>query len=90
MKIMSIMLVVLMVLPSMSVLAGEMEDPITGAIKTVSRAAVGTVETAVSPIEALSKGEPENIIVDPVKKAGKTIVTATEDTGKTLTAQKVD
>lgn len=87
---MSIMVVVVMVLASASAFAAEMEDPVTGTVKTVGRAAQGTVETAVSPIQALGKGEPANVVADPVQKGGETVVKAAENTGKTVTCQEVE
>ena len=89
-KVMSVMLVVFMVLPSIAAFAGAVEDPVTGTVKTVARAAQGTVETAVSPIEALGKGEPGNVVVDPVKKGGETVAKTAENTGKTVTFQEVE
>ena len=90
MKVVAIMLACLMVLSSQVAFAGQSEDPITGTVKTVGRAAQGTVETAVSPITALGRGEPEKMVTDPVEKGGGTIYKATENTGKALTSQKVD
>ncbi|MFC1570663.1 hypothetical protein ACFL4E_02655 [Candidatus Omnitrophota bacterium] len=88
-KLFVIMLIGLMVLPAVMCLA-EGEDPITGTVKTVGRAAEGTVKTAVSPIEALGEGKPGNIISDPVDQGGKTVYQATDNTGKALTGRKVD
>lgn len=90
MKVIAIMLACLMVLSSQVVFAAQNEDPVTGTVKTVGRAAQGTVETAVSPITALGKGEPDKMITDPVEKGGKTVYNATENAGKALTSQKVD
>lgn len=90
MKVIAIILACLMVLSSQAVFAAQNEDPVTGTVKTVGRAAQGTVETAVSPITALGKGEPDKMITDPVEKGGKTVCNATENTGKALTSQKVD
>ncbi len=87
-RVFVIMLIGLMVLPAMMALA-EGEDPITGTVKTVGRAAEGTVKTAVSPIEALAK-DPSNMVSDPVELGGKTVYQATENTGKALTGKKVD
>lgn len=89
MRIIAIILISLMVLPALA-LAKDMEDPVTGTVKTVGKAAQGTVETAVSPLEALGKGEPDKMVTDPVEKGGKTVYEATENTGKALTGQKVD
>ena len=89
-KVMSIMLVVFMVLPSVAAFAGEVEDPITGTVKTVGRAAQGTLETAVSPMEALGKGEPANVVADPVQKGGETVAKTAENIGKTVTFQEVE
>ena len=88
-KIMAIILVTLLVLPSVA-MAGDVEDPVTGSVKTVARAAQGTVETAVSPIKALGSDEPGNVVVDPLEKGGETVSQAVVDTGKAATAQKVD
>ena len=88
-KTLALILVGLMVFSSMAI-AREMEDPVTGAVKTVGRAAKGTVDTAVSPIKAIGDGEPENVVVAPIKTGGETVYNAAVDTGKTATMQKVD
>ncbi|MDP8299304.1 MAG: hypothetical protein P9L88_05330 [Candidatus Tantalella remota] len=90
MKVLAIMLVAFMALSTVTCFAVEREDPITGSVKTVGRAAKGTVETAVSPVVAIGRGEPEKVITDPLNKGGKTVYDATVDTGKTVTMQKVD
>ena len=90
MKVIAIMLACLMVLSSATAFAAQNEDPVTGTVKTVGRAAQGTVETAVSPLEALGKGKPDKIVTDPIEKGGKTVYNATKNTGKALTSQKVD
>ena len=69
---------------------GINEDPVTGTVKTVGRAAEGTVKTAVSPVKALGEGKPDKMVTDPIEKGGKTVYKATENTGKALTSQKVD
>jgi len=88
-KILALMLMVLVVMSSVAAFA-ENEDPITGAVKTVGKAAQGTVETAVAPVEALGKNEPANVVADPLKKGGETVAQAAENTGKTATCQKVN
>jgi hypothetical protein len=90
MKVIAIVLVAFMALSTVTVFAVEREDPITGSVKTVGRAAKGTVETAVSPIVAVGKGEPEKIVTAPLEKGGETVYNAAVDTGKTATMQKVD
>jgi hypothetical protein len=89
MKVIAIMLACLMVLSAASAFAAS-EDPVTGTVKTVGRAAEGTVKTAVSPIQALGEGRPDKMVTDPLEKGGKTVYQATENTGKALTSQKVD
>ena len=88
-KVIAIMLVMVFAVGVTMAIAGEMEDPVTGAVKTVGKAAKGTVDTAVSPIKALGEGEPGNVVTDPVETAGKTVGDAAVDTGKTVTMQKV-
>ena len=95
MKIIGIVVLVmaLAVISPLAVIAEEgatSADPVTGAVKTVGKAVKGTVETAVSPIEAMSKGEGDKMITEPVKKGGETVVEATQDTGKTVTGQPVE
>jgi len=88
-KIMAIMLIGLLVLPA--VVMAETEDPVTGAVKTVGKAAKGTVETAASPFRAMSEGkDPGHIVTDPIQQGGKTVGEAAVDTAKTATIQKVD
>ena len=89
-RVLVIMLIGLMVLPSAMALAEKGEDPITGSVKTVGKAAEGTVKTAVSPFEAMGRGEPDKVVTDPVEQGGKTVYQATENTGKALTGKKVD
>ena len=66
---------------------------VTGSVKTVGKAAEGTAETAVSPIQAFwdfltGKGSGEKVVTDPVEKGGRTIYKAGEDTDKTLRGKK--
>ncbi len=90
MKVIAIMIVLaLLVAPSMA-LAEKMEDPVTGAVKTVGKAAKGTVDTAVSPVQALGRGEPGHMVTDPVETGAKTVGEAAVDTGKTATLQEVE
>jgi len=71
-------------------MAGEMEDPVSGSVKTAANAAIGTTKTAMSPFQAAGRGEPGNIIVDPLRIGGETVYKVVENTGKTITLQKVD
>jgi len=89
-KAIAIMLVFAFALGTSFAIAAEMEDPVTGAVKTVGKAAKGTVDTAVSPIKALGEGQPEKVVTDPIEKGGKTVGEAAVDTGKTATMQKVE
>ena len=88
-KTIAIMLVMLFAVGTSLAFAAEMEDPVTGTVKTVGKAAKGTVDTAVSPIKALGEGRPDKAITDPVEKGAQTVGDAAVDTGKTVTMQEV-
>lgn len=96
MKVLAIIMTLAIVFASpMSVIAEETHesvsrDPVTGAVRTVGNAALGTVETAVAPVKAMSEGEGDKIVTAPLEKGGQTVKKATEDTGKTLTGRAVE
>jgi hypothetical protein len=89
-RIIAIMMVMVLVVGTSMAMAAETEDPVTGAVKTVGKAAKGTVDTAVSPFKAMGDENPSEVIVAPVKTGAKTVGEAAVDTGKTATMQKVD
>lgn len=91
MKVIAIMVVMVLLIGSPMAFAGKSEDPVTGAVKTVGRAAQGTVETAVSPVKAITEGKtPDHVVTDPVVEGGKTVGKAAENTGKSITCQEVE
>ena len=65
-------------------------DPVTGAVRTVGMAALGTVETAVAPVKAVSEGDGDQVLSAPLEKGGQTVNQAAQNTGKTLTGQAVE
>ena len=97
MKILAIMLTLVIVFAApMSAMAEHPEakavsgDPVTGAVRTVGNAALGTAEVAASPIQALANGDGDQMVTSPVEKSGQTLKKVADDTGNTLTGKPVE